>query len=44
MMEWETGKHMCNKHEMNVQVLKKKKKNDFLKLVAFIVEKTAGKL
>lgn len=21
MMEWETGKHMCNKHEMNMQVL-----------------------
>lgn len=19
MMEWETGKHMCNKHEMNLQ-------------------------
>lgn len=25
MMEWETGKHMCNKHEMNMQVLLKKK-------------------
>lgn len=21
MMEWETGIHMCNKHEMNLQVV-----------------------
>lgn len=31
MMEWETGKHMCHKHEMNKQVRLKKNEAGRLK-------------